>query len=209
MSKQLPEKFYNWAYGTRANTVKKIAAGEEVSHDKLFLSFTTHNPTFISNGPAGLNGSIKGIGFLPKEEYIPEILEAFQQHISKGWSDTYSNEGLNVLLKYVYGEDSKKYIDFTKLTSLEMAKKHSWENYKADSNITLLFYQPPAISFEVRGTIEIHEGDIYQKYVNASHDIYHKPDPSRWDSRPAYIINIAEIYDNSVGPNAFGQKLDY
>jgi hypothetical protein len=64
---QLPEKFQKWAYDERAQMVRKMASGESVQPDTLFLGFTRHNPTFISHGPEGLNGSIKGVGFLPKK----------------------------------------------------------------------------------------------------------------------------------------------
>ena len=55
-------RFFNWAYKTRANTVKALAEGKMMSPEKMFLSFTSHDPVFISNGPEGLNGSVKGIG---------------------------------------------------------------------------------------------------------------------------------------------------
>ena len=58
-------RFSNWAYRTRGNTVKALAEGEKMSPEKIFLSFTSHDPVFISHGPAGLNGSVKGIGFIP------------------------------------------------------------------------------------------------------------------------------------------------
>ena len=60
-------RFFNWAYKTRANTVKQLAEGTMMSPEKIFLSFTSHDPVFISNGPAGLNGSVKGIGFIPRK----------------------------------------------------------------------------------------------------------------------------------------------
>ncbi len=33
------EAFFNWAFHTRANTVIKLNEGEQISHEKLFLSF--------------------------------------------------------------------------------------------------------------------------------------------------------------------------
>ncbi|MFA5289658.1 MAG: hypothetical protein WC351_01285, partial [Candidatus Izemoplasmatales bacterium] len=58
------ESFFNWAFRTRANTVIKILNKEEMSQEKVFLSFCSHDPALVSYGPAGLNASIKGIGFM-------------------------------------------------------------------------------------------------------------------------------------------------
>ena len=128
------ESFFKWAFDTRGKTVIALNNGEEISKEKMFLSFCSHDPAFVSNGPAGLNASIKGIGFLPKDEYLEETLEAYINHIKTFDPEdkTYSKRGLEVLIKYMYGEEARERIDFTKVGSLEMAKKHSYANYKAN-----------------------------------------------------------------------------
>jgi hypothetical protein len=205
------ESFFNWAYRTRANTVVKLHSGEEMSHEKMFLSFTSHNPAFVSHGPAGLNASIKGVGFVPKPELMEETLAAYITHIESYAKDDkeYSKRGLEILVKHLYAPEAAERIDFSLLTSLEMAKKHSWENYKAEPEATLVFYQPPVVSYELRGRMEIHEDGIYQRFVNAQHDVYHAPNMERWPERPAYVFRIEEIYDNSVTKDGFGQKMQY
>jgi hypothetical protein len=204
---QLPEKFQKWAYDERAQMVRKMASGESVQPDTLFLGFTRHNPTFISHGPRGLNGSIKGVGFLPKKEYLEETLEAYLRHIDRGWHEGYSQEGLKLLVKYIWAPEAKNRIDFSIMGSLEMAFKHSWANFEACNDVTLLFFQPPRVSYEVRGKIEIHKEGIYQQFLNAQHDVYHKPNKEQWGSRPAYIIRFREIYDNSASGDGFGTRI--
>ncbi len=203
----LPEKFINWAYNGRAELVRRQAAGEKVSHEEIFLGFTRHTPTFISNGSAGLNGSIKGIGFLPKKQYLDETLEAYMEHINRGWREGYSEDGLAVLMRYMWGEGCRERIDFSILGSIELAKKHSWINYQENCETTLVYYQPPAITYEVRGKMEICTDGKYHQFINAQHDVYHKPNPDIWPSRPVYIVHIEEIYDNSVGKGAFGTRI--
>ena len=66
------KKFFDWAFDTRAENVKRLSRGEMTSPEKMFLSFCSHEPAFISYGPAGLNASVKGVGFLPKDEYLEE-----------------------------------------------------------------------------------------------------------------------------------------
>jgi len=208
MTAPIPEAFVKWAYEGRAEMVRRLASGEQVPHEKVFLSFTRHNPTVISYGSAGLNGSIKGVGWLPKEAFLQETLDAYLAHIGSGWSDAYSNAGLQLLVSRLYGEDCHERIDFGRLGSLELAKDHSWINFRENPQATLVFYQPPAVSYEVRGRVEIHEeGSIYHKLINAQHDTYHQPHVERWPERPAYVFRIEEIFDNSASPKGFGRKI--
>ena len=183
----LPEKFINWAYNGRAELVRRQAAGEKVSHEEIFLGFTRHTPTFISNGSAGLNGSIKGIGFLPKKQYLDETLEAYMEHINRGWREGYSEDGLAVLMRYMWGEGCRERIDFSILGSIELAKKHSWINYQENCETTLVYYQPPAITYEVRGKMEIY-ATRNTSVLAAQHDVCHKP--GRCLAFPAYLHPI-------------------
>lgn len=221
MNKKKPDntarRFFDWAYKTRAKNVEKLYHHENVSMESMFLSFCSHEPAFISYGPAGLNASVKGVGFLPKDEYLEDILKIYLEHIMTYKPDdpTYSERGLELLLKYLYSDEAKKYIDFTKIGSLEMAKKQTWQNYQANKEACLIFHQPPMISYKLKGKVEIydenisHKREIYQQFINAQHDMYHTPDMSRWLSYPAYIFRIEEIYDNSATENGFGKKLAY
>jgi hypothetical protein len=211
------ESFFNWAFKTRANTVMKICNKEEMSNEKMFLSFCSHDPALVSNGPAGLNASIKGIGFMPKPEYLEETLAAYIEHIKSYTPEDkeYSQRGLELLMKYMYAPEAQHRVDYTCIGSLEMAKKHSYENYKVNPEATLLFYQPPMISYELRGQMEIHDQndsgkrEIYQQFLNAQHDVYHSPDMNRWLKYPAYVFRIEEIYDNCVTKDGFGTKMQF
>jgi len=187
--------------------VRRLAAGERVPRERLFLSFTRHNPAIITSGPGGLNGSIKGAGFVPREEYAHEFLQTFLSHINAGWRKGYAEQGLALLAQMVYGEEGRKRLDFAKLGSLELARGHTWVNILHEPRATLLFYEPPSVSYEVRCRVEIHREGLYHALINAMHDVYHRPDPSRWPERPAYIFVIEEIYDNSAGPRGFGRKI--
>lgn len=211
------EIFFNWAFRTRAQTVMNIYNGVEMSKEKVFLSFCSHDPALISYGPAGLNASIKGIGFMPKPEYLEETLEAYIEHIKTYDPEDkeYSKRGLGLLVKYMYGPEAQHRVDFSCIGSLEMAKDHSYRNYKANPEATILFYQPPMISYEVRGKMEIHDEtesgkrEIYQQFINAQHDVYHSPDMNRWLSYPAYVFRIEEVYDNSATKEGFGAKMQF
>jgi len=203
----IPEAFIRWAYDGRAELVRARAAGEEMSRDRFFLGFTRHSPALVSYGPAGLNASIKGVGFLPREEYLAETLEAYLAHIRRGWREGYQQEGLALLLRTVWGEGCKARIDFARLVTLELAGKHSYTNIQENPQVTVLYYQPPVVSYEVRGVAQIvREGPIHT-FVNAQHDVYHQPHPELWSERPAYVITIQEIWDNSNTREGFGTRI--
>lgn len=203
----IPEAFIRWAYDGRAELVRAQAAGVEMSRDQFFLGFTRHSPALISHGSAGLNGSIKGVGFIPKPEYLSETIEAYLAHIRQGWREEYQRDGLRLLLRTMWGEGCKERIDFGRLVTLELARQHSYTNIQENPQVTVLYYQPPVISFEVRGVAEIvHEGPIHT-FVNAQHDVYHRPHPELWPDRPAYVITIQEIWDNSNTREGFGTRI--
>jgi len=201
------KKFINWVYKKRADLVKKQVNGEEIHPRDLFLGFTTHTPAIITHGSAGLNGSIKGVGFIPKEEFIEEILAVYMAHIETANEPEYAERGLKIIYEHLYADGCEEKIDFLSLGTLELAKAHTWTNLNENKIATLLFYEPPVTSFEVRCTAEIHINDIYHKFLNAQHDMFHRPNPSIWEERPAYIFRIKEIYDNSATKDGFGKLI--
>lgn len=121
------QRFFDWAFKARAKHVIDMYNGVMESKEKLFLNFCSHEPAFVSYGPAGINASVKGVGFLPKDEYLEETLEAYVNHIKTydPADKTYGKRGMELLIKYMYGEDACDRVDLTKLGSLEMAKRHS------------------------------------------------------------------------------------
>jgi len=208
MGSPIPRAFIDWAYRGRAKLVQRQAAGERVPAHEIYMGFTRHNPAVVSVGPAGLNAAIKGVGFLPKETYVDETLQAYMAHINAGWRPGYGEAGLKVLVKMLYGPGCEERVDFGLLGSLELAKAHSWTNFNVNTAVTLLFYEPPAVSFEARGHVEIHtERSAYHQLINAQHDMYHQPQPERWAERPAYVFHIEEMFDNSVSQGGFGRRI--
>lgn len=211
------EAFFRWAFNTRANTVMQLNEGKEMTQDKVFLSFCSHNPGLISNGPAGLNASIKGFGFVPKEEYLEEVFELYMNHINAydGDDKEHSKRGLKLLAEEIYHPDKHYRVDLGRVVSLEMAKKHSWDNLRVNPAATLLYYQPPMISYEIRGQVRIFDEaetgkkELYQQFVNAQHDVYHRPDTNRWLRYPAYVFDIEEVYDNCVSKEGFGTQMQF
>ncbi len=93
------------------------------------IDITRTTPVVVTYGPAGLSGSVKMVGFVPRREYIG---------------------------------------------GLEMGFRHSWGNIRATHRAALVFYTPPATSFEVRCSVEVvDEDNDYKRYLNSIHDLFH------------------------------------
>ncbi len=200
---EYPHRFRKWVFDGRAEIVRKMLDGELLDKNQLFLGFTRHSPAVITDGPAGLNGSIKGTGFVPKEEFLGDILDKYLTHISSDADETYSQRGLELLWEEVWSKPER--FDLGIMATIELAKRHTWDNLRANPKATILFYQPPIISYECRADVEIHtDGDIH-RFVNAQHDVYHKPNPDIWAKRPVYLFRIKEITDKSVTKDGFGK----
>lgn len=221
MSEKL-NPFFEWAYKTRGNSVKALYEGKEISMEKMFLSFMSHNPTFISYGKNGVNGSVKGIGFIPKEEYLEEALKEYKEHIAsyKPNDPSYQKRGLELLIKWIYSDEAQERIDFEHVYGIEMAYTQSYENYLENPEASLVFYQPPMISYELKGKmhmlgkrysideeIDNDELSIIQQFVNAQHDVYHMPNTKVWKTQLVYKFDIEKIYDKSATKKGFGVKI--
>lgn len=195
----MPQSFINYVFKERKALIEKMIEGR-ITKEEMLVGFTRHTPAVVSYGPAGLNASIKGVGLVVKEEYLSETVERLRKVLERGLSMV---EALKVLLDVVYREDR---VDLTRLSTIELAKKHTWTNVQRNPSVTLLFYTPPNISYEVRCRASIHLNDYYWEFVNAVHDLFHGGKVTRdWSKYPVYIFEIVEVYDNS--PSSMGIKI--
>jgi hypothetical protein len=235
---ELPKQFLKWNYHPRRDSAKQFLEGKhERNMDKFFLDSTRHNPALCTamsrpDGSIFVNAKIVGVGYVLKETHLPAATEAFKQHLEKGdklfteaGTDKkkideamrqYQREAMFLLMEYLYPakEEDHTLVDFTKLSTMELAKnkpwssKHTWNIVQNNRTACMLFYRPPNITFELHGTLDIHTNGSYYEFVNAVHDAFHYvPPEKRRTERPVYIFNIEEVYDNAPTPNAYGTKI--
>ncbi len=201
---KLPVEYVDYVFYARRRLLERIARGEQLSFEKLMVEFTRTTPVVITYGPRGLSGSVKMVGLVPRNEYIEELAGKAEYYAYEA-----PRKGLRevakVLLEEFYREEV---VDFTRLGGLEMAFNHSWWNIRATGKATLLFYTPPDTSYEVRCRVEVHEEqeDPYKRYMNALHDLYHRPRRGR-SNYPTYVFVVEEIYDQSSTREGFGRKI--
>lgn len=200
----IPNSFIDWAYSKRCELLEKIRDNTFKDELELFIGFTRHTPVMITNGSAGLNGSVKGFGFVPKPEFMDQKTQKLMDVIKMGKSAS-QHDRINTLIEEMYSGEALKTIDFSKLISLELARKHTYENVKeATVPCTLVYYEPPMVSFEVRGNVHLETSGKYVTFANVMHDIYHA-ESTEIKSIPAYVIEIDKIFDNSV--RSFGKEI--
>lgn len=234
---QLPISFLRWNYFSRREMIEALLEGKyEGDINFFFLESTRHNPALCTafvkpDGTIYVNAKIVGAGYVLKEAFLQEAIEALSHHVESGEEllagaatdkerkeamKRYQRDGMLLLLRYLYlgYEEAMRKVDFTKLATIELAlgkprsSKHTWSILQKNRSACLLFYRPPNISFELHGSLEIHERGPYHRFVNLVHDSYHYSPPKRRDlKRPVYIFNVEEAYDNSPTTEGFGRKI--
>jgi len=226
----LPPRFLEWNYYPRRRLIEEMLTGEaRVSPEKLALEFTRHNPVLVTAAPVegGLrvNGKVVGCGYVVKPGYIGETVKAFEEHIAvsdeayeaaRGDREAlrrlymeHASRGARLLLRHIYlprGEAEER-VDFEKLATVELAMKETWRLVQRSRAASLVFFQPPTVSFEVKGEISVHVGDDYHRLVTLIHDAYHYTPPERRGGRPVYLLHVGEVYDKSVTPGGFGRRI--
>ncbi len=198
----IPAIFLDYFFKQRVEIIESLCHGKPLK-EHFLIAFTRTTPVVITDGSAGLSGSVKMVGFIPRRELIREYAEKaeYYAYINRPGN---MRETACILLREFYVLEN---IDTNLIGGLEMGFKHSWTNIRETRRATLLFYTPPDTSFEVRTIVEIHEddNDPYKRYLNALHDLFHYT--GRKSNYPAYIFHIREIYDNSNTREGFGKKI--
>ena len=194
----IPESWIRYIFQERRAILERMSKGE-VARCEIYLSFTRAMPAIVTYGPAGINASIKMIGILPRKDMIEEVYMEVLEFM-QGKHDMGSI--VSFLLDRVYIEDR---LDFTKLFTLDLARRNTWRNLRANDEAILLFFTPPSRSFMVKARTTIHEDDIISRFANAMHDMFHFREIERVPRAPAYVFHITEIWDKSA--DKFGVRI--
>lgn len=196
----IPHEWIEYIFEKRREAIERMLSGNVDSRD-IYLGFTRTVPAIVSYGSAGLNASVKMIGLVPKEDIIDDLYAKVIELVEK-------KPSMQIVTKFLLNEIYvRDLIDFSKLFTLDLARKNTWRNVNENPDVVLIFYTPPDISFMVRAKATIHTDDIYYRYANAIHDIFHVvPKKGKIVSRaPTYIFNIKEIWNKSA--DKFGVKI--
>ncbi len=231
---RLPTRFLEWNYYPRRELVRRLLLREGGRPEEIFLQFMRHNPVLITgailDGRVRVNGKVVGCGYVVKEELLNEVSGVFRNHIARSDEEyegardrearkrvyeEHARRGSHLLLKYIYlpkGE-ADRLIDFEVLATVELAKsvpwstKETWRLVQLNRRASLVFFQPPVTSFEVKGEISVHIDDPYHEFVTLVHDAYHYTPKEERSDRPVYLLHVEEVYDKSATSNGFGRRI--
>ncbi|HOJ88306.1 MAG TPA: hypothetical protein PLP64_06185 [Pseudothermotoga sp.] len=201
----LNEDFYNWQLQTRSKGLKIFLGLEKGAPN--FSPHTVVMSTYSEDTEFPVNSCIKGLGLVPKDEYIEDLakkaMDLIQLAREKGINETF-RERVQFLLNLY---DNPDLFNKSVLSSIEMYYKKSYQNVLKDPRATLLFYdQMTGYSIMFNVVVElIPRTDPFYKYVTAVHDLFHVPkDPSVRTDRYefAYRFWPIEAYDKTPGPKA-------
>ena len=226
---RLPEQFLEWNYYGRKRLLEKLLSGGMTR--EMALEFMRHTPVLVTaaevDGRIEVNGKVVGSGYVASKDYLSEKIKIFREHIKES-DEKYNSgvgydkieeehllRGVKLLLEHIYLEKERadREIDFEVLATVELAKrsphssKHTWSLIQKNPRVSLVYYQPPALSYEIKGHASIHLDDKLHEFVTLVHDSFHYTPPLARSDRPVYIIHVEEVYDNSASPKGFGRRL--
>ncbi len=197
----------------------------------MVLEFMRHTPVLVTaaevNGRIEVNGKVVGCGYVASRDYLSEKIKVFRDHIQQSDEEYNSGasydkvkeehllRGAKLLLEHIYleGGRASREIDFEVLATIELAKRvphssrHTWSLIQRNPRVSLVFYQPPVLSYEIKGYATIHIDDQLHEFVTLVHDSFHYTPPQARSDRPVYIIHVEEVYDNSASSKGFGRRL--
>ena len=199
--RQFPDSFMQWNIARRIETIEKI---KERGRPDLA---GPHNGVVATHGirrsdsDFDLNNAVKGMGFIPKFEKIPEILE-----LLAATKDADVDEKLDVLISLYEGAD--EYFDKDKQGSLELYSVPDFEtqtflNQMTNPVSTIVYLDIP--SFKLKTIVRLlHPEDpdlneyerMMMRYVNDVYSYFHG---GRGYDYITVVYYVTEIYDNSPG----------
>lgn len=200
MQGELPKSWVDYIFWGRRRIIEKMASGEAKAKE-IYLEFTRTLPAIVTDGPAGLNASVKMIGLMPRMDMLGGILDEIEGFIKKRPK---MSEVIKFLLNRIYVEDS---LDLTKLFTLDLALRNTWRNINETRRAVLIFFTPPSTSYMVKAKVTVHNDDEVFRFANYMHDLFHVV-PVRGEvvsKNPAYVFHIEEIWDKSA--DKFGVKI--
>ncbi len=206
---ELPKEFMEWNIKRRLETLDNIKKGIPPDfagpHSGMVASYGERRKDSLFS----LNNAVKGIGFVPKKEYIKDMIKYME--------DTYeANMDVKLeFLKKIYNEPeklNKKIQSSLELYTTKDFETHTFLNLISNPIATIVFLDIP--SYEIRTIARvIHPddkmADDYEKdcvrYTNLIHSYFHGKFDKDFIGLLFYVI---EVFDNTPGrKNALGKKL--
>ena len=195
----LPEKFVEWIeQGRRAMYGKILGQGSP----GFFASHLPMVATWNKGASFPFNCSNKGVGFLPKREYLAEYVELFRNTLERTrgrpWQESL-RERVEAVSRFYFDREK---VDYRALSTLEIFEKGTYRNLSR-TPLAAVHYTgngPDYISFQVNCAVEIIKPDdprhefVHLARVMFEYDSFHI---SQTNFPYAYVLWISEVLDKT------------
>jgi len=207
---EFPEKFMEWDAGKRIETLDRFLQMKPPElagpHNGIVATYGYKR----DDSQFKLNNAVKGMGFLPKAEKLPELIQ-----LMKDTSDSSFVQKLETLRYFYTNVDSL--FDTDRQVSLELYATPEFEtqtflNQMTDPSSTIVFLDIPSYKLKTIARL-LHPDDpdlteyekLVVRYINDVHSYFHGKFSRDY---PAVIYYVSEIYDNSPGrSDAMGRRI--
>ncbi len=196
---ELPFEFIDWQLELRKTMFQRIMKQDFIP------SFQAHLPVMATLNPNGrfpIHTATKGTGFLPKDEFLKEYIELFQNCLEKNKHKTWKESlpaRVEVMQEFY---QIREKIDFRRLGFLEIFKGRTYHNILANPSAALQFTGPGPryTSYQVNGFAqEVNSQNLCYRFIYLArqlfeHDSFHIQQPQY---PCGYIFWVCEMYNKS------------
>jgi len=208
--RELPPAFQSWSFGKRLETLERFR-----KHQPPELA-GPHNAMVATCGLArtdsrfAINNAVKGMGWLPYDEKLPQIIELLESTMDDDFSTKLDR------LDSLYKQGTDLY-DPTRQVSLELYAVPEFEtgtfiNQMVNPACAVVFLDIPSYEFKAIAHLlhpddpELTETEKLQvRYANLIHSYFHGHFSKQFIAVVYYVI---EVYDNSPGKvDAMGKRV--
>jgi len=197
----LPQQCIDWIHQGRKAMYQKIL-DEDFGSIRFFPQHLPVVVTYSAGKRFPFNCGNKGVGFIPKDEFLQESIELFeethQRTRNRPWRESLK-ERVRAVASFYLDQDK---IDHRAMATLEIFERTTFENLKATPLASLLFtgHLPDYTSFQLNCAVEVvGEDDPRHTFIKLSrtmfeYDNFHITQPQ---FQYAYIFWISEVADKT------------
>ncbi|MFQ5650565.1 MAG: hypothetical protein ACE5IY_11540 [bacterium] len=187
---------------------------QDIANKEVVPSFAAHLPvvtTVSRQGVFPFHTSTKGVGLLPKDEYLQGYCDTFRTllEVNKGQNWKFSKRQRVEAIRSFYNSD---HIATNKLGMLEIFRGNSFNNIEANPLVSLQFTSPGPHykSFQINGIAEIVDATdlnfqfIYLARMLFEYESFHIHHP---EYKTGYVVWVSEVYDKAPIRGRAGKRL--
>ncbi len=198
---RLPDDKIDWIEQGRRATYRQLMGQGDQS-----LRFASHHLPVITTYTEGelfpFNSANKGIGFLPKPQYLEEYIDLFEEvherTQNRPWKESLQ-ERVKAASQFYFAREK---IDYRVLTTLEIFERQTFQNLQHTATASLLYtgVSPDWVSFQVNAAVQIiPQEDLRHTFIMRMRTLFESEAFHIYQPQfpYAYLFWICEVRDKS------------